>query len=251
MLRAMTVIALVCLLAVGTGSLGQVDPPRPVLQFRCPGYSVAPTTSIELIGEVLGVKELLGEEWARRVEYDWQVSKGKVIGGQGTPKLVWGSAHDQNVQELNVTLNIKRATPEIPASKSCLVRFDPACTEKKIGEYKTSNVTEEQSVLDAAANQLAVSHDGSVLYIVVYAGRNSCYGEADWRAQRAKKYLSEKHSLNEDRVIHVDGGYRETFSIELIITPELNCGPLPKPTLLSSEVKVEGRCSDKLGGKAK
>ena len=179
----------------------------------------------------------------------FHVSKGKVIGGQGTPKLVWASAHDENVQELNVTLNIKRATPEIPSSKSCLVRFDPDCTEKKIGEYNTSNVAEEQSVLDGAANQLKASHDGSVLYIVGYAGRNSCYGEADWRAQRAKKYLSEKHGLKEDRVISVDGGYRETFSIELIVTPGPKCGPLPKPALLRSEVKVEGRCLDKFGGK--
>jgi hypothetical protein len=38
------------------------DPPRPVLEFTRPRYSLAPTSSIELMGEVLSAKEILGNE---------------------------------------------------------------------------------------------------------------------------------------------------------------------------------------------
>lgn len=238
----------VCFVALAAGSIGQrqhYDPPRPVLEFRCPTYSIPQVSSLELIGEVLGVKETLGDEWARQIVYEWQISQGKVISGQGTPRLVWASAQDHNVQELEVKLNIKGAPPDIPGSKSCFLRFDPSCIEHRVGGYKSDNTQEEQSALDAAASLLKTRDSISVLYILSYAGRSSCISEANWRANRAKKYLAEKHGINEHRVIPVDGGYQETFSVELIITPGPTCGPLPKPTLTWSQIKVHGLCADK------
>lgn len=60
------------------------EPPRMILDFRCPGYTLAPRQSMTLRADVLGAKKVLGETDAKLISYRWEISGGKIILGQGT-----------------------------------------------------------------------------------------------------------------------------------------------------------------------
>lgn len=217
------------------------NPPRPMLDFRCPKYQLPPTDSVEMFGEVLGVKELLGKDWSEQIKYDWHASYGKIVSGLGTPRIVWSRAEDQALSELMITLNVKGALPDISSPSSCVLKFEPSCTEDRVASYSDS--ADEQKALDKAAAGVKMSSNESVLYVLAYAGRQSCIWEAEWRAKRAKRYLIEKHNVDDQRIIVVDGGYQDNPVVELIVMSTRACGPLPKPTLLTSEAHVKGQCS--------
>jgi hypothetical protein len=51
-------------------------------------------------------------------------------------------------------------------------------------------------------------------YIVVYAGKESCAGEAEYRANRAKRWVV-KRGVAAGRIITKDGGYRADITTEL------------------------------------
>lgn len=54
-------------------------------------------------------------------------------------------------------------------------------------------------------------------YIVVYAGRRSFLGEAQYRANCYKNYLVRKRKIDAGSLFAVDGGFRENFEVQLYI----------------------------------
>jgi hypothetical protein len=75
-------------------------------------------------------------------------------------------------------------------------------------------------------------------YIITYAGRKSRHGEAKQMADDARRYLIETRMIPPDRIIAIDGGYRENaqydlFTLSLEIPP-----PTPTPTVPSNEVQI-------------
>ena len=216
-----------------------------MLDFNCPKYSVPRTSSVKMIGEVVGTKQILGEKAARSVKYNWQVSRGE-IQGQGTPRLVWSALANQVLSELEITLYITGAAPEIPHRSSCIIKFDPDCIEEKIGELR-DDPNREESVLDAAAKRFKAANQRSILYVVGYAGRDACIWEGDWLSKRAKEYLVRKHNLDAARILQIEGGHRENWAVELLLFPAAKCGPLPLPSILPSDARMAGQCSAKFG----
>ena len=77
-------------------------------------------------------------------------------------------------------------------------------------------------------------------YIIVYAGRKACSGEAQARAMRMKRYVVEYRGVAWDRVIWKDGGFLAHPYV--LLEMQLKNGPqypydYPK-TLPASEVQM-------------
>ena len=89
--------------------------------------------------------------------------------------------------------------------------------------------------------------------IVVYAGRRSCSGEVQARAERARKWVIEKRGVEASRVVWKDGGYRESVTTELWLLPRdlIERESPAAPTLERKEVKVFSRCKGKIYKPAK
>lgn len=82
---------------------------------------------------------------------------------------------------------------------------------------------------------VALQHDPELIgYIIVYAGRRSCIGEAQDRAHRAKEYLVKSRGIQKNRIKWIDGGYREELIVILQPVPpgasELTASPTLKPS---------------------
>lgn len=70
---------------------------------------------------------------------------------------------------------------------------------------------DEKAHLENFAIALQNDRD-SIGYIIVYAGRRSCVGEAKDRALRTKKYLIQTRAIEASRIKMIDGGYREELT---------------------------------------
>ena len=103
---------------------------------------------------------------------------------------------------------------------------------------------DEQVHLDNFA--IALQHDPTLIgYIIVYAGRRACAGEAKHHAIRARRYLIGVRGIQNNRVRYINGGYREKFTV--ILQPILRGAPAltASPTLRSSEVQIIKNCKSK------
>ena len=87
-------------------------------------------------------------------------------------------------------------------------------------------------------------------YIIVYGGRRHNYPscqrsnsmlprrrEAEARAARMKPYMVDLRGLSSNRVTVINGGYRESFEVELWIVPKGVIPPVPTPTVQPREIK--------------
>src|SRR5215208_3827369 len=102
----------------------------------------------------------------------------------------------------------------------------------------------EKLHLDNFAIQL--QHDPeSIGYIIVYAGRRACDGEAKERALRAKKYVVETRGIQASRIKWIDGGYREELTTILQPAPRGAPELTASPTLKPSEVQIIRNCKPK------
>lgn len=103
---------------------------------------------------------------------------------------------------------------------------------------------DEKARLDNFAITLQQDPD-LIGYIIVYAGRRACVGEAKDRAVRAKKYIVETRGTQPSRIKWIDGGYREELTTILQPAsrgaPELTAFPTLKPT----EVQIIKNCKQR------
>ena len=224
------------------------DPPCTILELRCPTYLVSGTAPITLHGDIRG-KEILGDEGMKRFTYTWRVSGATVNSSQGTSEVVLDALREKGKELgcINVTVQVKGLPPTCESEKSCTLSVSYSCDppERFDDQYAGLSRKDEELHLDKIAGSLGKKGSDSVLYIVAYAGRSACISEAEWRANRAKKYLVETHGIPDDRIVAVDGGFRENLAIELFVLAKNACGPFPTPTVRASAVQISGLCANK------
>ena len=116
--------------------------------------------------------------------------------------------------------------------------IDERVPDQWFDSYGALSWKDEKAHLDNFA--IALQHDpDSIGYIMVYAGRQSCVGEAKNRALRAKNYLVQTRAVEASRIKLIDGGYREELTVILQPAPRGAPELAVSPTLKPSEVKIK------------
>lgn len=102
---------------------------------------------------------------------------------------------------------------------------------------------DEQARLDnfAIALQNAPTVTGE---IIVFAGKQSCSGEARYRGNRARNWIL-KRRLDPKRVVVIEAGFHEEVTTYLIVRPKGSDPYDLRPTLSKKEVSIK-RCVDKV-----
>lgn len=77
-------------------------------------------------------------------------------------------------------------------------------------------------------------------YIIAYAGKKSRRGEAKQMLDIAMKYLINKQMISPDRIVAIDGGYRDTSQYDLFALNKEIPAPTPTPTIPSNRVQIVG-----------
>ena len=111
----------------------------------------------------------------------------------------------------------------------------------KFDEFGDINCEDEMARLDNFAVNLQNSPADKGV-IIFYGGRRfrkrlPKRGDAAARAARLKTYLTQRRGIPTDKVIVIDGGYREEWYAELWVAPPGVDLPVGRPTISIKEIK--------------
>ena len=174
---------------------------------------------------------------------NWKVSEGVITSGRNahivTPDSVTEMTVDTTGLPRNSTLT---ATVEVSGlDRSC--SNTASCSTAILGpppmehydEYGDISLEHEQARLDIYG--VALMNDPTMTgYFVCYGGRRGRRGEAMARCERAKSYLVNRRGFDPDRIITLDGGFKEQLMVVLWMMPPGMKPPLD-PTVAPTEVR--------------
>lgn len=122
-----------------------------------------------------------------------------------------------------------------------LVEASTPISPRKFDEFKDINCEDEMARLDNFAVNLQQSPADKAV-IIFYGGRRvgrrlPRRRDSAARAARLKTYLTQRRSIPADRVIMIDGGFREEWMTELWIVPSAATLPSPTPSVPADKIK--------------
>lgn len=220
-------------------------PPRALTlstHIQCPAYPVSGKFPISLNADVYGTED---SEILKDIVFRWNVSEASIVSGQGTRNIVLDPSMKSGLSEIKIDLEVEGGPPELVYQASCVLKVDSQCSlAPRIDQYGGISLDEEHNHLDRLAQRLKAGPSDLIAYIVSYAGQEACLYEPNWRAKRARQYLIERHGIPSSRLVTVAAGFKEKWAVELYIQARSECGPLPKPTLMATQVRVRGHCDE-------
>jgi len=149
------------------------------------------------------------------ITYNWSVSAGTISGGQGTSSITVDTA-GLGGQTVTATVEIGGLDPSCSRTASCSTSVEtPPVSCRKFDEYADLSFNDEKARLDNLAIQLQ-QEPGAQAYYVIFG---SCDTEGAARSARAVDYLVNNRGIDRGRITVVDGGCRETLTVELWICP--------------------------------
>lgn len=195
-----------------------VQPVCPAIEIVCP-TSVALGAPITFSSRVTG-----GVPANTNAVYNWTVSAGTIIEGQGTDtiKVDTSGAGGQSVK---ASLSVGGYNLECAADCSVAVPLPPL-TNAKFDEFPDISRNDEKARLDNYG--IALQNDPTATaYVIVYPGRNGKKRDVQYHANRIVEYLVHSRGLDKSRIVTLVGPTRDNLFVELWITPQGATPPNP------------------------
>jgi hypothetical protein len=111
---------------------------------------------------------------------------------------------------------------------------------RKFDEFTGAGWEDAMARLDNFALNLRDS-SSAVGIIIVYGGQDRRRGEAQAWSSCIRDYLEKRRGLDANRIVMVQGGYKQRLTGELWILPDRTNLPRPTPEIKPSEVRFKGR----------
>ena len=199
-------------------------PPPPPVKPVCPNVSVSCPEAGTENAPVTFTANLSGGTAGITPTYNWTISAGRIISGQGTPSIT--------VDTTGLAGQTVRATVDIggfgmPCPAICAVAIPIVNKPHKFDEYYDIARNDEKARLDNYAIELQ-QQPGSQGYVIVYPSRKAGAAAAQARAQRIVDYLVNSRGLDSHRVVTIMGPAREDWLFELWVVPEGAPPPVPQ-----------------------
>jgi hypothetical protein len=194
-------------------------PPRPVcpnVSIYCPDVQQAGTPvtfTASVSGGTPGVTPV----------YNWKVSAGQILSGQGSPTITVDTA---GLAGQPITATVEVEGYNLDCRATCQAAVPAPIKSTRVDEFGEIPRDDEKARLDNFAIELQNS-PGAQGYIIGYGGRNKRFGTGQTRAARARDYVVTTRGIDASRVVVIDGGMRETGSTQLWIVPTGAAPPQP------------------------
>jgi len=159
--------------------------------------------------------------------YSWSVSSGTIINGQGTRNITVDSTGAGNDRQIIADLLIAGYSYECNVRASATVQV--AAPPQKVDEFGDLPEVDEAGKLNSIVNFLKQGSPDRV-YIVGYAGRNNVRGYAADVLRRMRAFL-QNAGAPMDKIVAMDGGFRETPAYEIWVVPIGSDSPRATPTI--------------------
>ena len=206
----------------------------------CP-YPVNVTAPAQVAdGDIVTFTADVGYQGPSALNYTWTVSPpaARILSGVGTPTITVDSSGLGNKRVTAILVvddgsgdRSCRQTAQAATGISGLPTITPP---KRFDEFPSIAHDDDKARFDNLAIELQ-NNPGATGYIIAYAGRGSRAGEADRMTKRAADYLSTTRGISHERIVTINGGYRESNSFELWLVPQGAEPPRPTPTVSPDE----------------
>lgn len=230
----MKAISLVCLVLLAAGSIAaQSTEPCPVgavvsaVEKVDPG---APITFMARTNDGVSIEKL---------KYTWRVSAGTITYGQNTFFITVDTA-GLGGQSVTATVEVVGMGSSCRPMSRTVEVAPPIICRLKFDEYGDISVKDERARLDNFAIQVINSAPARGL-IIMYAGNPTYKGETSDQLRRIKSYLVRTRGIPPEKVVVVDGGYRNDLTVELHLLYPHEVMPTPESTVKLAEVKFTKR----------
>ena len=177
------------------------------------------------------------------LNYAWSVSPGaaKIVSGAGTSTITVDST-GLGGQKVTATLVVDDGSGDpmcrqtAQASTNVVVKTPPPVECRKFDEFPSVAFDDDKARFDNLAIELQNSPD-STAYVIIYAGKNSRRGQADLLGKRSMDYLIVTRGVGAQRLVFINGGYRDADYIEIWLCPPGAHPPPSTPTVQPGDVQ--------------
>jgi len=195
-------------------------PPPP----SCPNVYITCPDRVELNQPVTFTSSLTGGSGNVTPNFNWTVSAGRIISGQGTPSIKVDTKGLAG-QTLQATLSM--GGYPLDCSASCAVSFPMPITGKKFDEFGEISRNDEKARLDNYAIDLQ-NDPTSTAYVIVYPGKDTRSGQVQTQKARIVDYLVNSRGFDAGRIFTIVGPPRGYMTVELWIVPQGAPPPTPR-----------------------
>lgn len=185
-------------------------PECPRLQILCPsGIDVGQRIIFDsLVSGSLGTSPLV---------YNWTISGGSIIDGQGTKSITVDTAglEGQSVTATAVLAGYDNANSRCSATCSFSVPVSPTC--RKFDEYPEITRNEEKARLDNLGVELQ-NDPFATAYVTIHPAQGKP-GDVEKRSRNILDYLTNSRGLDSKRIVIKTGAMRPTSVVEIWLCP--------------------------------
>lgn len=199
--------------------------PCPVAPPVCPNIEIVCPTNVGIDQPLTFTSRASGGTPSIAPVYNWTVSAGTIIEGQGTNTI--------KVNTTGLAGQTVRASLSMPGYGSLLCSADcgvsipiPKIVSRKFDEFPDIQRNDEKARLDNLVIELQ-NDPSATAYVVVYPGRGGKRGDVQHHASRIVEYLVHSRGLDAHRVVTLVGTPRNELFVELWITPQGATPPNP------------------------
>lgn len=158
--------------------------------------------------------------------YQWTVSAGRIVSGQGTPSITVDTTGIAG-QPINARLSVGGFNMDCSAQCTTQIPYNPE--PRKFDEFGDIARDDEKARLDNFAIQLQQEPEAQG-YIFIYGGtgRRIRPNYVQLRTQRVRDYLINTRGIDARRITTLEGPARDVPTVELWIVPPGATPPSPR-----------------------
>jgi hypothetical protein len=201
--------------------LVKCPPPPPV----CPSVNITCPDNVGIDQPVTFTSAITGSLGNVVPIYNWTVSAGRIIEGQGTPAIKVDTAGLAG-QSIQAALSLGGYT--LDCSASCSVQFPVPLACRKFDEFAELSRNDEKARLDNFFIDLQ-NDPTSTAHVIVYPGQRGKPGAVQTQTAHIIDYLVNSRGFDGRRIVTTVGPQRSEMIVELWTCPQGAAPPKPAP----------------------
>lgn len=195
-------------------------PVRPV----CPAIEITCPTAVAIDQPLTFTSHATGGTTGITPVYNWTVSAGTIIQGQGTDTI---KVDTIGLAGQTVRASLSMGGYNLECAADCAVSIPvPKLTSRRFDEFPDIARNDEKARLDNFGIELQ-NDPTATAYVIVYPGKSVKRGEVQQHAGRVVDYLVNSRGLDQRRIVTLVGPARDQLFVELWVTPQGATPPNP------------------------
>ena len=157
--------------------------------------------------------------------YNWTVSAGTIIEGQGTNSI---KVDTTGLAGQTIRASLSMGGYNLECAADCAVTMPvPKLVGRRFDEFPDISRNDEKARLDNFAIELQ-NDPRATAYVIVYPGKTGKRGEVQEHSGRVVEYLVNSRGLDQRRIVTLVGPKRDQLHVELWLTPQGATPPNPQ-----------------------